>query len=125
MKKLVLAVIALGFSVGVNAACDTKSMNGDYSFGAVGQNSGYTAASIGTINFNGKGVAKIHGMAGYGTDTFTSDNTASYMVNANCMGSITAADGTTLNFVIDKLLKTGQLFLSQNGALAFGTLTKQ
>ncbi len=39
MKKLVLAVIALGFSVGVNAACTRNDLTGNWTVYSAGNNS--------------------------------------------------------------------------------------
>ena len=125
MKKLVLAVIALGFSVGVNAACDTKSLKGDYNIGVMGGNASYTCAIIGVVTFDGKGALKSSTIGGCGVGTGVVNETGVYSLSANCMGTATFLSGSTINFVIDKNMKVGQLFLSMQNSLVYGNILKQ
>lgn len=125
MKKLVLAVITLGFSVGVNAACNVKSLNGSYGFGAVSSNSNGSCASIGTILFTGKGTAAISIESGCGGDVGVNQLQGTYDVGIYCVGEVDAQDGTKAYFVFDKALKAGQIFVSKGGTIAFGSIFKQ
>jgi hypothetical protein len=125
MKKLALAAIALGFSIGANAACDTKSLKGDYYFSASGIDNGYTCANLGVANFDGKGTMKTHTVYGCGSQTFESDMVSVYQLKSNCMGSAVGSNGFTYSLVMNKALTSGNFFASQNGAIGVGTMIKQ
>lgn len=125
MKKLVLAVIALSFSVGVNAACDIKSLKGGYSVGVVGSNQYGSCALIGNIVFDGKGSANLTYKQGCGGQIVNYSAHGTYSVDSLCMGSVLMDEGTASYFSFDRMFKVGQFFISQNGTIAFGNIIKQ
>ena len=125
MKKLVFAVIALGFSVGANAACDTKSLKGDFYYGVTGLDNGMSCANVGVVNFDGKGNVKSHSVSGCGKEVQEGDLTAIYQLNSSCLGSITTNLGFTYHFVTNKAVTVGNIFISQSGAIGYGTMQKQ
>ena len=132
MKKLVLAVIASCFCISANAACDTKSLKGDY-FAQVtytGYNGAYptTCGNLGIIKFDGKGTATAVGFDSCaGQTTQTPTLTGAYSVDALCSGGITFGSGVTIRFVFDKAFKAGALVgdNAANKASGIGTLTRQ
>lgn len=126
MKKLLLAVIALGFSVGVNAACDTKSLKGRYYYGVAGIDNGYGCGNIGVIDFDGKGTATAQAFYGCGGETNTALVTGTYQLTSGCVGQIVnEANGFHYYFVMNKALTTANIMVSQGGVLGTGTFTKQ
>ncbi len=125
MKKLVLGLMLLGLSFGAGAACSTKSLSGSYGFGAVSSSSNGNCASIGTIMFTGKGTAAISIESGCGGEVGINQLSGTYEVGVYCVGEVDAEDGTKAYFVFDKALKAGQIFVSQNKSIAFGTIFKQ
>lgn len=140
MKKLVLAVIALGFSVGVNAACDTKSLKGSYVINTTFtglQNNSYpiTCGQIGIINFDGKGGIVLSGTQSCSGQVWSIQKWAgNYSIDASCSGEIAFANtmgatnnNVTMNFVFDRALKTAQFMaMNPNGMTTFvGAMTKQ
>ncbi len=125
MKKLISAIIALGFSVGVNAACDTKSLKGDYYFNAVGNDNGFTCANVGVANFDGKGNVKTTTVSGCGFQTQQTQMTGTYKIESNCLGYATGENGFVYTFVMNKALTNGSMFVSQNGVIGTGVVVKQ
>ena len=125
MKKLVLAVTMLVFSVGANAACDTKSLKGGYSVGVVGSNQYGSCALIGAASFDGKGLMTLTYNQGCGGQVNGYTAQGGYAVSDLCLGNVVMSDGTTAYFSFDKLFKMGQFFISQNGMLSFGSIIKK
>lgn len=128
MKKLALiAALFLGLSATTQAACDTKSLKGDYEIGVVGGNSSYTCAIVGVLSFDGKGSVKSITNTGCGGIPEFQTINGIYSLDSNCMGKATmsATTPTDFYFVLDKMLKTGTLFMSANNTIAFGSLLKQ
>ncbi len=126
MRKLVLAAIGLCFSVGVNAACDTKSLKGDYSVVFSGTNGSVMCGAIGIVNFDGKGTAKssIEVACGGGTPQLSSESGV-YLVNGACFGGITFKDAR-VDFVFDKAFKVGSTLVTGIGSgIVVGTILKQ
>lgn len=131
MKKLVLAAIGLCFSVGVNAACDTKSLKGGYEIITQQEN----ACSVITgLLFDGKGVAtgtfmqNCKGTLGNATALL-----GSYSVSQSvaCTVVVNASDTLnnqyTLNLYLEPLLKNGfvSVINPQNyNAASFGQILK-
>jgi hypothetical protein len=132
MKKLISALIMLFFCVSVNAACDTKSLKGNYILSGTytGYNGQYptTCGELGIIYFNGAGVATTVGWETCGGKTTTSGEkiTGTYSMDLLCSGSI-YINGLVINFVFDRALKTAQAIGSSpnTSASGVGTLTKQ
>jgi hypothetical protein len=124
MKKLLLVFLTSFFCISANAGCDTKSLKGEYGFGVMTTTSQQTCAAIGTILFN-KGVAVATAMTGCGASAAFQSLTGSYELGEYCVGQINFTDGSTAHFVLNKKLLGGQFFMSQNKALAFGSIFKQ
>ena len=130
MKKLVLAVIMLAFSVGVNAACDKKSLKGYYAFSFTSSNAAPSSNAnscvvLGTVFFDGKGGQNSIFSQGCGAEFGTQTNNGTYDVFANCIGFIDYPNGISANFVMDRAFKGGSLILSQGGSIAIGSIFKQ
>lgn len=139
MKKLALAAIALGFSVGVNAACkDVGSIKGDYPLTAqyTGYKNGYVVScgAIGIMRFDGKGGAIMIGETACG-GAFTNKGeykkiTGSYTFDQACSGSAIFSQGTIdevdVMYIFDKsLTKANGLFSSAQWLSGTGYLFKQ
>lgn len=139
MKKLILGLIALGFSVGVNAACDIKSLKGSYilntTYTGFYESTPVICGQIGVINFDGKGGVELAGnQSCLGQSWIVPKWAGNYSINGLCSGNIAFAntlgainENVTMNFVFDKALKTAQfLAMNPNGMTTFvGAMTKQ
>lgn len=115
MKKLVLGLIALGFSVGVNAACDTKSVRGNYTATTSEQN---TCSVFSLIQLDGKGKV----LAGFnqncgGVLSGINETTGSYLVTKGgaCGVTISAVDKNGANYLVN--------FYLDNALLKQGVIT--
>ena len=139
MKKIVLVIIALGFSVGVNAACkDVSSLKGIYPLTA--QYTGYkngslvSCGAVGAIKFDGKGGASLVDETACG-GAFTNNGVyqkidGSYTLDQACSGAAIFAQGTVnevdVMYMFDKpLSKANGLFSSASGLSGTGSLFKQ
>ena len=140
MKKLVLAVIALGFSVGVNAACDTKSLKGSYVINTTFtglQNNSYpiTCGQIGIINFDGKGGTTLNHVSGCAgilpNEGSFATETGRYSFDNLCSGTAIFSKGDpeeeiTLIFIFDNnLTKASFVFNGINTISGSGSIFKQ
>jgi hypothetical protein len=65
------------------------------------------------------------GITGCGDGTGYGSATFSYKLNANCLGTATGNAGNDYNYVFNKTLTTGNIFLSNANYLLFGTIIKQ
>ena len=131
MKKLVLGLIALGFSVGVNAACDKKSLKGGYE--AMTQQENACSTFTGFI-FNGAGTftasfqQNCKGSLGEVTTisgTYTVAKSISCSVSAIGVG--TNANQYAFNLYLEPTLKNGfvSVLNPQNyNAASFGQVLK-
>jgi len=131
MKKLALAVTVLAFSVGVNAACDIKSLKGNYIVKATytGYKSDYptTCGDIGLLIFDGKG-----GVIGVGYESCAGNtyelgkSIGSYNIDPYCSGEI-AFESMRIKYILDRTMKNG-VILGGNPSLkssGIGTISKQ
>jgi len=131
MKKLVLAVIASCFCISANAACDTKSLKGNYMIQGIytGYKSSYptTCGDIGIIQFDGKGGAVGVGFESCAGTTYAlPKQTGTYQIDALCSGSIVF--GTMeIKYIFDKTLKSGVILGANPDYLSsgVGTILKQ
>jgi hypothetical protein len=124
MKRIILTALLVFFYVNeAQAACDTKSLKGTYAIALSGNGCG----SIGVANFDGKGAMTMNFLTGCGVTPTPANATYSYNLYASCLGTATGNSGTgnDYNYVFNKTLTTGNIFLSHNNFVLFGTITKQ
>src|SRR5262245_10365139 len=103
---LVLSVIAFAslLSIGTlaQADCTNASLKGTFGYTCQGTIGGLLAAEVGIATYDGAG----HGS---GKSTFSMSGsdpsvvtwTGNYTINADCTGSVTFADGSHTNIVLD------------------------
>jgi hypothetical protein len=127
MKRIILTTLLACVSVSVTqAACDTKSLKGIYVLAGTGFSNGSNCALVGNATFDGKGTLKMRTYEGCGDDAQLNTSEFSYNLDALCMGSGTNSNsGVNSYFVFNKLLSTGNIFMSANGVVVFATMNKQ
>ena len=129
--KLLSFVLLFVFSVGVNAACDTRSLKGRYMF--QGTYTGYkdqyptTCGDIGIVNFDGNGKATIATFESCaGVTNLLPLQIGTYQLDALCSGGVVLPNGE-VKMIFDKSLKNG-VVLGANPSVSssgIGTITKQ
>ncbi len=132
MKKLVLAVMMFGFSVGANAACDVKSLKGNYMIQA--NYTGYTASGslmmcgdTGVMMFDGKNGVKFQATeVCYGQMYDIPLMAGVYTMDSLCTGGGSVGN-VTFKFVFDKSLKNAMItgINASTNLGGNGTLMKQ
>jgi hypothetical protein len=124
MKNIIFAAMTLCFCISANAACNTKSLKGEYGFGVMSGGSQSTCAAVGTVLFK-NGVAVATAMQGCGGNAGFTSLKGTYTLGQYCVGEIDFDDGSTAHFVLDKSLKIGQFFMSQNNVITYGSIFRQ
>ena len=127
MKKIIFAVMMFIFSIGANAACDVKSLKGSYGMLVSGVVNSKSCAGVGTILFDGKGIAKIKLVESCGEGQLYADNQSTQYAFVNdCVAGATFGSGLDITVVFDRNLKVGQVMaVGLNGGVGVGTLLKQ
>ena len=131
MKKFFLLFISC-FSINTQAACDVKSLIGNYAqqitYTTYNTRASYNngtptmCVDIGIRNFDGKGTTSFScSLSCINADIRTYKSTGSYKFDATCSGEINFSSGEIVKFVLDKTLKNG--IISSDAVLSIGTGT--
>jgi hypothetical protein len=112
----VTSLLGLGVNSRAQADCTNASLKGTFGYSCQGTLGSFPAVEVGIATYDGKGN-------GSGKSTFSLDGTilqgvpwtGTYTLNADCTGSVTFADGTHADLVLDDHKSELRLIVSDSG----------